>query len=165
MVISPYTSNYSKSPTYELPSCGLSKMPACVLSISGEWHCSLPSVSYCWRFFSSTISHLFYLLQSVNSSCLFTWYQPLEASWCTVLVYFSRSCIIRLKLFSLIFVFFKMYSVQFSHSVVSNSLRSHGLQHARPPCPSPTPGVYSSSCPLSQWCHTTIRVLFVWKAL
>ena len=47
-------------------------------------------------------------------------------------------------------------SVQFSHSVVSNSLRPHGLQHARPPCPSPTHGVYSNSCPLSQWCHPTI---------
>ena len=41
-------------------------------------------------------------------------------------------------------------SVQFSHSVVSDSLRPHGLQHARPPCPSPTPGAYSNSCPLSQ---------------
>ena len=40
--------------------------------------------------------------------------------------------------------------VQFSHSVVSNSLRPHGLQHSRPPCPSPTPGVYSNSCPLSR---------------
>ena len=47
-------------------------------------------------------------------------------------------------------------SVQFSHSVMSDSLRPHGLQHARPPCPSPTPGVYSDSCPLSQWCHPTI---------
>ena len=47
-------------------------------------------------------------------------------------------------------------SVQFSHSVVSNSLQPHGLQHARPPCPSPTPGVYSDSCPLSRWCHPTI---------
>ena len=47
-------------------------------------------------------------------------------------------------------------SVQFSCSVVSNSLRAHGLQHARPPCPSPTPGVYSNSCPLTWWCHPTI---------
>ena len=46
-------------------------------------------------------------------------------------------------------------SVQFSHSVVSDSLRPHGLQHTRPPCPSPTPRVYSNSCPLSQWCHPT----------
>ena len=45
-------------------------------------------------------------------------------------------------------------SVQFSHAVVSNSLQPHGPQHARPP--SPTPGVYSNSCPLSQWCHSTI---------
>ena len=46
--------------------------------------------------------------------------------------------------------------VQFSCSVVSDSLRPHGLQHARPPCPSPTPGVHSNSCPLSWWCHPTI---------
>jgi len=48
------------------------------------------------------------------------------------------------------------HSVQFSCSVMSNSLWPHGLQHARPPWPSPTPGVYSNSCPLSQWCHPTI---------
>ena len=51
---------------------------------------------------------------------------------------------------------FLFSSVQFSHSVMSDSLQPHGLQHARPPCPSPTPGVYSNSCPLSQWCHPTI---------
>ena len=48
---------------------------------------------------------------------------------------------------------FLYHSVQFSHSVMSDSLRPHGLQHARPPCPSPIPGVYSNSCPLSRWCH------------
>ena len=47
-------------------------------------------------------------------------------------------------------------SVEFSHSVVSDSLWPHGLQHARLPCPSPTPGVYSNSCPLSRWCHPPI---------
>ena len=47
-------------------------------------------------------------------------------------------------------------SIQFSHSVMSDSLRPHGLQHARPPCPSPTPRVYSNSCPLSRWCHPAI---------
>ena len=49
-----------------------------------------------------------------------------------------------------------MSSVQFSRSVKSNSLQPHGLQHARPSCPLPTPRVYSNSCPLSQWCHPTI---------
>ena len=44
----------------------------------------------------------------------------------------------------------------FSRSVVSDSLRPHGLQHPRPPCPSPTPGVYSNSCPLSRCCHPII---------
>ena len=47
-------------------------------------------------------------------------------------------------------------SVQFSRSVMSNSLRPHEPQHARPPCPSPTPAVYSNSCPLSWWCHPAI---------
>ena len=47
-------------------------------------------------------------------------------------------------------------SVQFSRSVMSNSLRPQGLQHTRRPCPSPTPGVYSNSCPLRRWCHPTI---------
>ena len=47
-------------------------------------------------------------------------------------------------------------SVHFSHSVVSNSLQPHGLQHARPPCPSPTPRVHSNSCPSSRWCHPAI---------
>ena len=46
--------------------------------------------------------------------------------------------------------------VQFSHSVVFDSLQPRGLQHARPPCPSPTPGAYPNSCPSHQWCHPTI---------
>ena len=47
-------------------------------------------------------------------------------------------------------------SVQFSRSVVSDSLRPHEFQHAGPPCPSPTPRVHSNSCPPSQWCHPAI---------
>ena len=46
--------------------------------------------------------------------------------------------------------------VQFSRSVLSDSLRPHGLQHTRPPCPSPIPRVYSNSCPLSRWYHPII---------
>ena len=45
---------------------------------------------------------------------------------------------------------------QFSHSVVSDSLRPHESQHARTPCPSPTPGVHPNSCPSSRWCHPPI---------
>ena len=50
----------------------------------------------------------------------------------------------------------RLNSVQFSRSVVSNSLRPHESQHARPPCPSPTPGVDPNLCPLSRWCHPAI---------
>ena len=53
-------------------------------------------------------------------------------------------------------VFKDFSSVQFSHSVMSDSLWPHRLQHARPPCPSLTPRVYPNSCPLCQWCHPTI---------
>ena len=51
---------------------------------------------------------------------------------------------------------FKSFSVQFNGSVICDSLRPHGLQHANLPCPSPTPGSYSNSCSLCWWCHPTI---------
>ena len=51
---------------------------------------------------------------------------------------------------------FRLNSVQFSCSVMSNSLQPHESQHSRPPCPSPTPGVHSNPHPSSQWCHLTI---------
>ena len=51
---------------------------------------------------------------------------------------------------------FHYLPVQFSHSAVTDSLWPHGLQHARPPCPSPTPWACSNSCPSSWWCHQTI---------
>ena len=66
-----------------------------------------------------------------------------------------KSIIFSLKLFAVLF-FLSFISVEFSRSVLSDSLRPHGLQHTRPPCSSPTPGVYSNSCPLSRWCHPTI---------
>ena len=55
-----------------------------------------------------------------------------------------------------LFLFIFLFPSQFSCSVMSNPLRPHGLQHARLPCPLPTPGAYSNSCPLSWWCHPTI---------
>ena len=63
-----------------------------------------------------------------------------------ITVYLKRVFICKVHQFS---------SDKFSHSVVSDSLWPHGLQHARAPCPSPAPRVYSNSCPLSQWCHPT----------
>ena len=57
--------------------------------------------------------------------------------------------------FNIYFIKWKK-SVQFSCSVVSDSLRPHEPQHTRPPCPSPTPGVHPNPCPLSRWCHPTI---------
>ena len=60
------------------------------------------------------------------------------------------------KLLIGIFVLLPLTSVWFSHSVVPDSLQPHGLQHSRPPCPSPTPRLYSNSCPLSRCCHPTI---------
>ena len=54
------------------------------------------------------------------------------------------------------FLLKSLSSIQFSHSVVSHSLRPHESQHARPSCPSPTPGVYPNPCPPSLWCHPAI---------
>ena len=71
----------------------------------------------------------------------------IDYSWTAVDYEFKMK---RLSLYS------KEASVQLSRSVVSNSLRPHDSQHARPPCPSPTPGVHSNSCPSSWWCHPAI---------
>ena len=68
--------------------------------------------------------------------------------------YFMPACPITLYYY-INFIYTYM-SLQFSHSVMSNPLQPHGLQHARPPCPSPTPRAYSDSWPLSWWCHPTI---------
>ena len=59
-----------------------------------------------------------------------------------------------MHLFWILCIYF--ISVEFHHSVMSNSLRPNEPQHARPPCPSPTPGVHPNPCPLSRWCHPTI---------
>ena len=59
------------------------------------------------------------------------------------------------------FLSFILSSIQFSYSVVSNSLWLHEPQQTRPPCQSPTPGVYSNSCPSSQWCHSAISSFVV----
>ena len=68
---------------------------------------------------------------------------------------FSSFCVI-FNLFYQRLIVFGFCLPQFSCSVVSNSLRPHELQQARPPCPSPTPGVYPNSCPFSRWCHPTL---------
>ena len=112
------------------------------------------------------ISQLFSLLQSVTLLA----HSPDARLWMlAVLLYqytFSRYWTVRfhynLCLFFMFYFCEKHYSinlllaVQFSRSVVSDSLRPHESQHARPPCPSPTPGVHSDSRPLHQWCHPAI---------
>ena len=69
----------------------------------------------------------------------------------------SKCCVERKQLYH----FSQFRSDQISRSVVSDSLRPHESQHARPPCPSPTPRVHSDSCPSSQWCHLAVSSLVV----
>ena len=59
------------------------------------------------------------------------------------------------------YIYTMEYSIQFSHSVMSDSLRSHELQQARSPCPSSIPRVHPNSCPLSWWCYPTISFFFI----
>ena len=68
-----------------------------------------------------------------------------------LIIYFHYTAIIFMVIIINVFS-----SVQFSRLVVSSCLQPHESQHARPPCPSPTPGVHSDSCPSSQWCHPAI---------
>ena len=103
------------------------------------------------RDFENVIYTLLYLKWITNKDILYStrnsaqYYMPawmggeFGGEWIHVYVWLSHFA-----------AYLKLPSVQFSHSVVSDSLRHHESQHARPPCPSPTPGVHSDSCPLSQ---------------
>ena len=95
----------------------------------------------------------------MSSAYLRFWYFS-QQSWFQLVLYpvqrFSR-CILHISETSRVTIYsLNISSVHFSCSVMSNSLRPHESQHARPPCLSPTPRVYSNSCPSSWWCHTTI---------
>ena len=91
-----------------------------------------------WSLTSSSIRTGRYL--SLNPQCILTHGSSMLVEW------------IRRPV--LVVLWFR--SVQFSRSVMSDFLRSHESQHARPPCPSPTPGVHSNPCPSSRWCHPAI---------
>ena len=101
---------------------------------------------------------------SLSSVCLlwrnaFLFLFPTLIGLFVFLVLSCMSCLYILEINSLSVVSFTIifsHPVQFSGSIVSNSLRPHGLKHARLPCPSLTPGACSNSCPSSQWCHPTI---------
>ena len=96
-----------------------------------------------------------------SSSILGTFSKLFLANWCKLhlIIFHPGPPLIFLYLNIVIlglFFSFPFSSVQFSSSVVSNSLRPHESQHARPPCPSPIPRVHSNSCPSSRWCHPAI---------
>ena len=101
---------------------------------------------------------LMYLIFQEKITVTFLWESIRITTLEALIVHFM----IKFSLFS-VFSMFLVYqkwpnfsSAQFSHSVMSNSLWPHELQHARLPCPSPTPRACSNSCPLSRWCHPTI---------
>ena len=81
---------------------------------------------------------------------------PILRTFMTTVILCSCSMLCDSRLLSISWYSLLQRSVKFSHSVVSNSLQPHELQHARPHCPSPTPGAHPNPCPSSQWCHITI---------
>ena len=87
---------------------------------------------------------------SLETACFSKWLHHVTFLW-TV----NEGPILSTFVFISLF-YYSHLSVQFSRSVVSDSLQPHESQHARPPCPSPTPGVHSNSCPSSRWCHPAI---------
>ena len=108
-------------------------------------------ICYTFRNFHTVFAHLFFFHFLIFSSVFhlgkFYWYIfKLTGSFFSFVLSITRFCNDILH----------FCSDQFSRSVMSNSLWPHEPQHARPPCPSPTPGVHPNPCPLSQWCHPTI---------
>ena len=99
-------------------------------------------------FYSCMRTYIFTAMKvTTNGDNVFFWGSCCIPGTIPSTLYTSNSFNLQTTLFS---------SVQFSRSVVSESLRPHESQHARPPCPSPTPGVHSNSCPWSRWCHPAI---------
>ena len=94
---------------------------------------------------------IFKFTDSLSQICHWFFYIIPPPYWDSLLIHLLLLC------FLLIYwSYFWFSSIQFSHSVMSDSLRPHESKHARPPCPSPTPGVHSDSRPLSRWCHPAI---------
>ena len=94
---------------------------------------------------------IYYTCCIIRQKCTWRWLTPLSV----LLPLFAHGTLIDLRNWQILLKI-QFSSVQFSCSVMSNSLRPHELQHTRPPCPSPTPGVYSNSCPSSCWCRPVI---------
>ena len=117
---------------------------------------SSSSLSSSWGQHLSTM--VAFLLNPDRSTRAYSTQIPRAATHRLVLVT-DRKTILLLNCLSLycdVWESWDLSSVQFSCSVVSDSLQPHGLQHTRPPCPSPTPRVHPNPCPLSWWCHPTI---------
>ena len=116
-------------------------------------------------FVSSSVSFIIVLFFSVQIfhflvNIIHSYFIVFDATVNKIIFIILFSLLLWMKLFLfqmvLLLVYRNISSVQFSRSVVSDSLWPHESQHARPPCPSPTPRVYSNSCPSSQWCHPAI---------
>ena len=112
-----------------------------IMILTGCWGCRAMWLTFSWGF-------------CLVCSCFWIY------MW-TVIWYANIGLFIAFKSFKKYFSYLtcslrSLSSIQFSRSVVSDSLRPHESHHARPPCPSPTPGVHSNSCPSSRWCHSTI---------
>ena len=134
----------------------------CESSFSHAQH--VTKTGCCWHFPIFTP----FLWSKWHNSCtiLYIYFLPLNSTKFLVTFPHSSSILKSILLFAankihsiILWRTSQFSSVQFSCSVVSNSLWPHRPQHARPPCPSPTPGVYSNSCPLSRWCHPTMFFL------
>jgi len=121
-------------------------------------------VGHDWSDLAWTFHYLTFLLTGILHTRAWWTYQSALWRWSNTFSPFHfLSCVLPKALLQLssdnYALLSLLTSVQFSLSVVFNSLRPHESQHARPPCPSPTPGVHSDSCPSSQWCHQCNLIL------
>ena len=119
------------------------------------WFMGLQGVGYDW---ATELNWIFTFIKSLFSSSSFSARRVMSSAYLRLLIFLRAilipACASSSPTFHVMYSQFS--SVQFSHSVLSDSLQPHESQHARPPCPSPSPGVHSNSRPSSWWCHPAI---------
>ena len=128
----------------------------CIYEMMGDFINERKRILWAETFYIKQASAVHFCLQCmIFFKCTYHRHLTRTGKYVRLMIFLCQKVILKTKNRFYVYIL-HFSSVQFSHSVVSNSLQPHEPQHTRPPCPSPTPGVHPNPCPSSWWCHPTI---------